>query len=89
MQTAILRGELDRYSMLSNASLSILSDIPRSGCGKLSTWSEWSSCSRSCNYGQKFRLRECIKQEISDKDCEDILTDDEVCIENSCKGKCN
>ncbi|XP_045182009.2 cartilage intermediate layer protein 1-like [Mercenaria mercenaria] len=60
------------------------SDLPRSGCGKLTSWGEWSSCSLTCNFGQRFRLRECVKEHDSDKDCEDMLTDDEVCMDATC-----
>ena len=56
------------------------------GCGVLSNWTSWSSCSTSCGSGLKFRTRTCIKNQETDKDCYGERSQDEHCSLSPCRG---
>jgi len=62
----------------------ISSDLPSTGCGKLTQWQPWTKCSASCGPGLKFRLRECHKAKETDKDCAAELSEDSTCSAKIC-----
>jgi len=62
----------------------ITSDLPSTGCGKLTQWQPWSHCSATCGPGERFRLRECQKEKETDKMCAADLSEDATCTSQIC-----
>lgn len=58
--------------------------------GKLSPWSTWSSCSKTCGSGVRQRYRSCNDPEPSckGKPCEGSTVDTDVCNTNLCETDC-
>ena len=56
--------------------------------GEWLPWTEWESCSASCNGGQQSRSRSCQGQDHGGKPCDGNSTETRNCNENIlCPGK--
>lgn len=55
-------------------------------------WTDYSACSVSCGIGRRVRYRKCLATNgdpVSDKECEGVSSQDEICEMPSCDCKCN
>ena len=53
-------------------------------------WSPWTSCSKKCNRGRKYRIRKIVKSERNDgASCPTKLRERRKCVPTKCPGKSN
>jgi len=53
--------------------------------GKLTEWTEWSQCSKSCGSGDTFRTRTCIEPRNGGLPCNEELNQQSQCNTHACK----
>ena len=60
--------------------------LPSAVDGELTSWSNWTECTRTCGFGEQYRYRDCDGPYYGGLDCQEQLNETRACNQFYCPG---